>query len=75
VSWPWIALLAVAVGLVAATQWPWLERALGADARRQREREKRKAKLTVVRAEDDFAASVQRDLDSLPTTDEPRTKL
>jgi hypothetical protein len=70
VSWPWIALLAAAVVLVVAAEWPRFERLVGADARRKREREKRKAKLRVVSDDDDFARSVQRDLDALPTIDE-----
>jgi hypothetical protein len=48
---------------------------VGADARRRRERERRKAKLRVVKTDDDdFVESVQRDLDALPTIEEPRTK-
>jgi len=71
VSWPWIALLAVAVLLVAAAEWRRVEAALGRDARRRRERERRKARLRVVRSEDEeFVASVQRDLDRLPTIEE-----
>jgi len=75
VSWPWIVLLALGVALVAAAEWPRVSSVVGADARRRREREKRKAKLRVVRTDDDdFVESVTRDLDSLPTTEEPRTK-
>ena len=48
VSWPWIVLLAIGIGIVVAAEWPRFERLVGADARRQREREKRKAKLRVV---------------------------
>ncbi len=42
--------------------------AVGADARQVRSRRRRKEKLTVVQGDgdDDFAASVQRDLESLP---------
>ncbi len=70
-SWPWIALLAVAALLVAAAEWRRVEAALGRDARRRRERERRKARLRVVRSEDEeFVASVQRDLDRLPTIEE-----
>ena len=70
-SWPWIALLAVAVALVVATEWSRVSGAVGADARRQRAREKQKAKLRVVETpEDDFVRSVQADLDALPTIDE-----
>jgi hypothetical protein len=71
VSWPWIAVLAAALVVVIGAEWPRLSRLLGADARRRRDRERRKANLRVVRTdEDDFAESVQRDLDSLPTIEE-----
>jgi hypothetical protein len=75
VSWPWIVLLALGVFLVAAAEWPRVSGLVGADARRRRERERRKAKLRVVNPEDDdFVESVTRDLDSLPTIEEPRSK-
>ena len=48
VTWPWIVLLAIGIGVVVAAEWPRFERLAGADARRQREREKRKSKLRVV---------------------------
>jgi hypothetical protein len=71
VSWPWIALLAAAVAVVVAAEWSRASALVGADARRRRERARRKAKLHVVRSEDDeFAASVRRDLDRLPTIEE-----
>jgi len=71
VSWPWIALLAAAVVVVIAAEWPRLEGLVGPEARRRRDRQRRKANLRVVRTdEDDFAESVQRDLDSLPTIEE-----
>jgi hypothetical protein len=71
VSWPWIVLLALAVVVVGAAEWPRLQAVVGADARRKRERARRKAKLRVVSTEDqDFVESVQRDLDSLPTIEE-----
>jgi hypothetical protein len=71
VSWPWIVLLSLAIVVVWAAEWPRFQGALGADARRQRERARRKAKLRVVSSEDqDFVESVQRDLDSLPTIEE-----
>lgn len=73
-SWPWIVLLAIGVGVVAAAEWPRFERRLGADARRLREREKRKATLRVVSSDDDeFVRSVQADLDALPTIEERET--
>ena len=73
VSVVWIALLAAAVGVLVAAEWPRLDRLFGADARRGRERAKRKANLKVIRPDDsleEFAASVERDLSRLPTIDE-----
>jgi hypothetical protein len=71
VSWPWIVLLAIGIGIVVAAEWPRFERLTGAEARRQRDREKRKAKLRVVSTHDDeFVRSVQADLDALPTIEE-----
>jgi hypothetical protein len=71
VSWLYIALLALAVAVVVGAEWPRIGKRFGADARRSRERAKRKAGMRVVRNEaDDFAASVQRDLENLPTIDE-----
>jgi hypothetical protein len=44
----------------------------GVDSRRRRQRAKRKASLRVVRDDeaDEFAASVERDLANLPTTED-----
>jgi hypothetical protein len=76
VSWLYIALLALAVAVVVGAEWPRLgarlERSVGADARRRRDRAKRKASLRVVQTTDadDFAASVERDLANLPTIEE-----
>ena len=63
-----IVLLVAAVLLVVGAEWPRLMSAVGADARQVRSRRRRKEKLTVVQGDgdDDFAASVQRDLESLP---------
>ena len=74
-SWLYIALLALAVAVVVGAEWPRLEARLGthvgADARRRRDRAKRKAALRVVPTDaDDFAASVERDLAQLPTIEE-----
>jgi hypothetical protein len=69
----WIALLAGAVAVLVAAEWPRLDRLLGIEARRGRERAKRKANLKVIRSEEsleEFAASVERDLSRLPTIDE-----
>jgi hypothetical protein len=73
VSVVWIALLAGAVAVLAAAEWPRLDRRLGMEARRGRQRARRKANLKVIRTEEsleDFAASVERDLSQLPTIDE-----
>ena len=71
-SWLYIALLAVAVVLIAGAEWPRLEQRFGVDSRRRRQRAKRKANLRVVRDDeaDEFAASVERDLANLPTTED-----
>jgi hypothetical protein len=65
-------LLAVAVVLVAGAEWPRLEERFGVDSRRRRQRARRKASLRVVRDDeaDEFAASVERDLANLPTTED-----
>jgi hypothetical protein len=77
VSWPWIAVLAAALVVVVGAEWPRVSGLLGADARRSRERKRRKATLRVIRSDadepedtDDFAESVRRDLDALPTIEE-----
>jgi hypothetical protein len=71
VSWLYIALLALAVAVVVGAEWPRLGSRVGSDARRRRERAKRKAALRVVPSDaDDFAASVERDLAQLPTIEE-----
>jgi hypothetical protein len=76
VSIVWIALLAAAVAVLVAAEWPRLDRWLGVEARRERERARRKANLKVIRSEEseesleEFAASVERDLSRLPTIDE-----
>jgi len=71
VSWLYIALLALAVAAVVGAEWPRLGSRVGADARRRRERARRKASLRIVPSDaDDFAASVERDLAQLPTIEE-----
>ena len=71
-GWLYIALLAVAVVLVAGAEWPRLGERFGVDARRSRQRARRKASLRVVHDDeaDEFAASVERDLANLPTIDD-----
>ena len=68
-------LLVLAAALVAAVEWPRVGRRFGAEARKERERKQRRAKLRVVSTtedpeSDEFIRSVQRDLDSLPTIEE-----
>jgi hypothetical protein len=71
VSWPWIVLLALAVAVVLGAEWPRVAGLVGADARRARDRKRRKASLTLIRSdEEEFAASVERDLAELPTIEE-----
>jgi hypothetical protein len=69
----WIALLGCAVAIVVAAEWPRLDSRVGFEARRGRDRARRKANLKVIRSEEsleEFAASVERDLSQLPTIDE-----
>jgi len=77
VGWVWIALLACAVGVLAASEWPRLGARFGVEGRRARSRRRQKAQLRLLRPEDDkeeFAASVERDLAKPPTTsDRDRT--
>jgi hypothetical protein len=71
VSWPWLVLLVLAVAVVIGAEWPRVGKVLGTDARRQRERSRRKARFKVIRTEEEeFAASVERDLADLPTIEE-----
>jgi hypothetical protein len=73
VSWPWLVLLVLAAALAVAVEKPRLEGRLGAAARRDRARQKRKKQLRVITPEDEseeFIRSVQRDLDALPTLEE-----
>lgn len=70
-SWLFVALLACAVGVLIGAEWPRLAQRLGAPARERRSRARRKAKLRVVPSDsEEFAASVRRDLDRLPTIED-----
>ena len=72
-SWPWLVLLVLAAALAVAVEKPRLEGRLGAAARRDRARQKRKKQLRVITPDDEsdeFIRSVQRDLDALPTIEE-----
>ena len=73
-GWIWIALFAGAVAVLVAAEWPRLSARVGWEGRRTRARERQKAQFTLLRGEEDdsdeFAASVERDLAQLPTTNE-----
>jgi hypothetical protein len=69
-----IVLLVAAVALVVGAEWSRVSSRLGKDARRQRDRARRKKKLKVVTPDEEFARSVERDLASLPTIDEHDAK-
>jgi hypothetical protein len=71
VSWLFVALLACAVAVLIGAEWPRLADRLGFQARERRRRARRKREWKVLSPEsDEFAASVQRDLERLPTTRE-----
>ena len=76
-SWVFLGLLAGAVVVLIAAEWPRLSNRLGIEdrleARERRARAERKSKLHVVRDEsEEFGASVRRDLDRLPTIEKNR---
>jgi hypothetical protein len=67
----WLILLAAAVSVVVAAEWPRLSARIGPERWRLRSRSRRKSELTLLRTpdeSDEFAASVERDLAQLPTT-------
>jgi hypothetical protein len=76
VSWLSVALLACAVLALVGAEWPRLRERLGLEGRQRRQRARRKSQWKVVSGEaedidaEDFAASVERDLEQLPTLDE-----
>jgi hypothetical protein len=71
-GWLWLILVACAVAVLVAAEWPRLSARFGPERRRLRARSRRKQQLTLLRTPDDesdeFAASVERDLAQLPTT-------
>lgn len=70
-SWVFAALLACALAVLIVAEWPRLSGRLGPQARARRERARRKARLRVITSEsEEFAASVRRDLERLPTIEE-----
>jgi hypothetical protein len=75
VGWLMIALLVGAVAAVIGAEWPRLSARFGNEARERRERARRKSQLKLLRTEtEEFAASVERDLDQLPTIEETDRK-
>jgi hypothetical protein len=73
VGWVWIVLLATAVAILVAAEWPRLAGRAGLTGRQLRPRRRQKSHLRVIEPEsdpdsDEFAASVERDLAQLPTT-------
>jgi hypothetical protein len=66
-------LVVVGAALVIAVEAPRLSSRIGAGARRERARERRKRQFRVITPDeesDEFIRSVQRDLDALPTIEE-----
>ena len=68
-----LVLLVAAVLLVAGAEWPRFAPRFGMEARRRRERARRKSQLKLLKTEsDEFAEAVQRDLENLPTIEPDR---
>lgn len=68
-----MVVLILAATLVVAVEAPRLGRVFGANARKERERKRRKSKLRVISPDEEseeFIRSVQADLESLPTIEE-----
>jgi hypothetical protein len=75
VGWLMIALLIGTVAAVLGAEWPRVSTRFGREARQRRERTHRKSQLKLLRTEtEEFAASVERDLDQLPTIEETDRK-
>jgi len=71
VSWLSIALLACAVLVLIGAEWPRLTRRVRTRSEERRERARKKETLRLIQTEsEEFAASVERDLSQLPTTEE-----
>ena len=72
-GWVWILLLACAVAVLVAAEWPRLQARAGLEERRKKWRRRGQPDLRIIHSEDDpeeFAASVERDLAQLPTTND-----
>jgi len=64
-------LFACGIADLIGGEWPRIPSSLGLEGRERRAHDRRKAQLKVVRSEsEEFAASVQRDLENLPTSEE-----
>jgi hypothetical protein len=75
VGWLMIALLVSAVAAVIGAEWPRLWARYGNEARSRRDRARRKGQLKLLKTEtEEFAASVERDLNQLPTIEETDRK-
>jgi hypothetical protein len=77
VSWPWLVVLVLAAALVVAAERSRLGDRFGVDARRKRDRDRRKKQLRVVTGDEErdaFIRSVAQDLDALPTIEEKDRK-
>jgi hypothetical protein len=81
VSWPWLVALLLAAALVVAAERPRLSRRFGTDAKRRRERARRRKQLRLVPPVDErdaerdaFIRSVASDLEALPTIEEKDRK-
>jgi hypothetical protein len=72
VGWIYAVLLAASVVVLVAAEWPRVTARAGVAPRLPRRREQPRARhLRLVRTEsEEFAASVERDLEQLPTIDE-----
>lgn len=70
-GWIYALLLAGAVAVLVAAEWPRLATRFGLEAWLPRARRRRRSHLHLVQSEsEEFAASVERDLQRLPTIDE-----
>jgi hypothetical protein len=76
VGWIYALLLAGAAAVLLAAEWPRVAGRLGLEERRlPRLRRRRSPHLHLVQSEsEEFAASVERDLDQLPTTLDERDR-
>jgi predicted outer membrane lipoprotein len=72
VGWIYALLLACAVAVLLAAEWPRVSARVGLEGRRlPTPQRRRKPHLHLVQSEsEEFAASVERDLEQLPTLDE-----